>query len=260
VANFPLLKPQNVMDIVDKLLSFFQKSEEETKNHVPEGFCPTCWNYKQYDSTIRFLLKDNQISLTNHEKARVFFEDIFEKNLEGLQLKEIVTVPCPNCNNVAEEPIIEKGKPKPIKRIKELQALSRDHHHGLLLCWKIRQGVKKNIALDRVKKYIDWFWDKHLQNHFEIEEKYIFPILGNENHLITRAKEEHLLLKKLFEDESDLSNSLEQIEQVLQNHIRFEERVVFNEIQKVVTKKELAIIGTLHNDDFKDNYEDEFWL
>ena len=31
------------------------------------------------------------------------------------------------------------------KRHKALQNLSREHHHGLLLSWKIRTGLNKNI-------------------------------------------------------------------------------------------------------------------
>jgi len=40
----------------------------------------------------------------------------------------------------------------PIKRNEALKPLSRDHHHGLLLCWKIRQGIKLNIEPERIKK------------------------------------------------------------------------------------------------------------
>lgn len=40
---------------------------------------------------------------------------------------------------------------KSIKRTKALQPLSRDHHHGLLLCWKIRQGIKLNVEPERIK-------------------------------------------------------------------------------------------------------------
>ncbi|CDF79955.1 hypothetical protein BN863_22430 [Formosa agariphila KMM 3901] len=32
---------------------------------------------------------------------------------------------------------------KPLKRHKSLQPLSRDHHHGLLLAWKIRADLRK---------------------------------------------------------------------------------------------------------------------
>lgn len=45
--------------------------------------------------------------------------------------------------------------PKPIKRHTALKPLSREHHHGLLLSWKIREGLKRNIEIPRIKKYID---------------------------------------------------------------------------------------------------------
>ena len=71
---------------------------------------------------------------------------------------------------------------EPIKRNEALVQLSRDHHYGLLLCWKIREGIKRRIEPQRIKNYVDWFWLHHLEQHFEIEEKYLFPILGNQNH------------------------------------------------------------------------------
>ena len=40
---------------------------------------------------------------------------------------------------------------KPIKRNKNLQGVSRDDVHGLLLCWKLRIGFSKGIAEYRIK-------------------------------------------------------------------------------------------------------------
>ena len=51
---------------------------------------------------------------------------------------------------------------KPIKRNKSIQSISREHHHGLLLCWKIRQGMKKNIEPQRIKVYVDWFYNEYI--------------------------------------------------------------------------------------------------
>ena len=79
----------------------------------------------------------------------------------------------------------------PIKRHKALQPLSRDHHHGLLLSWKIRQGFKNGIDPERMMVYVRWFWDAHLLRHFELEEKQIFPVLGNDNPMVKRALREH---------------------------------------------------------------------
>ena len=145
-------------------------------------------------------------------------------------------------------------------RIEALKPLSRDHHHGLLLCWKIRQGLKLNIETERIKKYAGWFWKQHLQPHFEIEEKFIFTILGNQNELIKQALAEHRRLKRLFENESEIQKSISLIEEELEKHIRFEERVLFNEIQKVATKEQLQQIQLYHSDSkFADNLTDPFW-
>jgi len=148
----------------------------------------------------------------------------------------------------------------PIKRHKIIQPLSREHHNGLLLCWKIRKGIIKSIDPDRIKKYSDWFYQKHLLPHFEIEEKYLFPILGDYNELVKRALAEHRKLKRLFENQDEKIKSLSLIEEDLENHIRFEERILFNKIQEIATENELALIASVHKDtQLTDNWDDPFW-
>lgn len=150
---------------------------------------------------------------------------------------------------------------KPIERNKNLQPLSRDHHHSLLLCWKIRTGFLKGVAVERIKAYADWFFEHHIQPHFELEEKHIFPILGKESELVKKAIAQHKRLVRLFNDSDNLLKSLTLIEEELEQHIRFEERVVFNELQKVATEQQLIIISKLHADGkFKDNTNDPFWI
>src|SRR5690606_7162527 len=97
---------------------------------------------------------------------------------------------------------------KPLKRDPHLKAVSRDHHHGLLLCWKIREGFKREIGLERMKQYTDWFWATHLVDHFAIEEKYIFSILGDDHELVKKALAEHRRLKRLFSDNTKVWRSL----------------------------------------------------
>lgn len=117
---------------------------------------------------------------------------------------------------------------KPIKRSESLKPLSREHHHGLLFCWKIRAGIKKNVEVSRIKKYADWFYQNYLVPHFEVEEKYVFPILGNENELIKRAVSEHAKMKQLFESNAEFEKNSNLIQEALEAHIRFEERVLQN--------------------------------
>lgn len=149
---------------------------------------------------------------------------------------------------------------KPIKRHKSLQPLSREHHHGLLLSWKIRNGFSKNIEPERIKAYADWFYETHLLPHFELEEKHIFSILEEDNDLVKRALAEHRRLKRLFTDDSDVLKSLSKIEEELEQHIRFEERILFPEVQKLATEDQLEHIAEIHHEEgFVDKIDDEFW-
>ncbi|WP_298287175.1 hemerythrin domain-containing protein [uncultured Lutibacter sp.] len=147
-----------------------------------------------------------------------------------------------------------------IKRHSSLQEFSKDHHQALLLCWKIKVGLSKEIALERIKAYVDWFYKNHIVTHFLLEEKYMFPVLGSEHPLVIRAMEEHKTLLTLFEKNFEIDKVLQQLHVKLKEHIRFEERVLFNEIQNVAAKEQLATIKKFHtNEKFIDNLNDVFW-
>lgn len=154
-----------------------------------------------------------------------------------------------------------KMEKKPIKRDKNIQPLSRDHHHTLLLCWKIRKGFSKGIEVERMKKYSDWFFENHVSPHFRLEEEYLFPVLGEGNDMIKRALAEHRRLERLFKEKEKITRALSLIEEELELHVRYEERELFNEIQKRASPEQLKIISEVHKDErFQDNTADEFWL
>ncbi|MFZ2284936.1 MAG: hemerythrin domain-containing protein, partial [Lutibacter sp.] len=108
--------------------------------------------------------------------------------------------------------------------------------------------------------YSDWFYENHILEHFQLEEKYMFPVLGNENKLIIQALEEHKILLELFTDTTQIETSLKQIQTLLKSHIRFEEQILFNEIQTAATPQELEKIAQFHSDKkYSDNLNDVFW-
>ncbi|SMD45995.1 hypothetical protein SAMN00777080_4669 [Aquiflexum balticum DSM 16537] len=151
-------------------------------------------------------------------------------------------------------------KHKPIKRHLALQALSRDHHQGLLLCFKIRQGIKLGVEEARIKKYCEWFWKEHLAAHFSEEEKFVFTVLGDDDIMVQQALREHKRLEKLFNDSKSDYDHLKKLEKELEAHIRFEERVLFNKIQDVATEEELETITENHaGEPSCAVWEDEFW-
>jgi iron-sulfur cluster repair protein YtfE (RIC family) len=153
------------------------------------------------------------------------------------------------------------SSPTPLKRHPALHHLSHDHHHGLLLCWKIRQGFKLGIEPSRMKVYCQWFWDNYLEAHFETEEKAIFPILSEENPLIKQALSEHKRLRKLFFSWDNVEKTLGQIEEELERHIRFEERTLFPMIQEKASIEQLETIAKSGDrEKFQENESDSFWI
>jgi hypothetical protein len=149
--------------------------------------------------------------------------------------------------------------PIPVKRHEALKNLSREHHQALLLCWHIKEGLKKKVDPLRIRSYADYVWENHLRKHFEIEEKYLFPILGKDHELIKRAIDEHLKLESLFNSESEPLNILQHIEEELEAHIRFEERVLFNLIQEKATEDQLRFRAVNSTGSACIIWEDEFW-
>ncbi len=146
-------------------------------------------------------------------------------------------------------------------RSKGLKPFSREHHHGLLLSWKIRTGIAKGVSFERIKKYTDWFYKTYLVPHFEAEEKYVLPILGKNDPLVKKAIADRRRLDKLFlgnKKRPEIALSLG--EEKLEQYIRFQEHKLFKRVQEVASKEQLEHIEKAYNEqEFKENTTDTFW-
>ncbi|NEM99099.1 hemerythrin domain-containing protein [Pontibacter burrus] len=155
----------------------------------------------------------------------------------------------------------------PQKRDKSLVPLSREHHFGLLFCWKIRQGLKNGTDLEVLRSYVRYFWENILKEHCDEEEWLLERILKTDDTLRGRLAEEHKLIHTIIElikEGSPMNKQLfEVLERDLTDHIRWEERELFPYLQAVVDPEELASSADLlnHNHDPRqDNFTPEFWL
>lgn len=155
---------------------------------------------------------------------------------------------------------------KPIKRNKNIVILSREHHSGLLFCWKIRQGIKKNAEAERIQQYVSYFWKDHLYKHFNEEETLMF--LKVDDDACRKALEQHdqirLLFKLVTNRATPISYSLlTQLADMVDDHIRFEERELFPHLEKVLDEEQLKHIGAAleqsHAVVHPDQYPDAFW-
>lgn len=148
---------------------------------------------------------------------------------------------------------------KPIKRHPALQNLSREHHTVLIFELRLKKGIQKKVDLERLNKYIDWFWNDYLLSHFQLEEKYLFTkFIQLPNTKL--AIQQHKDLKVLFENKARDEASIIQLYKDLEKHIRFEERVLFNEIQTIANEEELREYATLHPSEKQCMlWNDAFW-
>lgn len=151
-----------------------------------------------------------------------------------------------------------------MKRNKNLIELSKDHHHGLLLGWKIKQGLKLGTSLKEMVNYINHFATEALYPHFDEEENQLLPFIDAEDSFRKRTLEEHRELKQLIASLSDSStgDTLLNLAAVLEAHIRFEERELFPYIETLLSEEQLDEIGKLITDlhqPYIENYPNEFW-
>lgn len=154
----------------------------------------------------------------------------------------------------------------PIKRKEALLRFSREHHYGLLLIWKIREGLKKNIAPERISDFILYFFEHDLKSHFQKEEIDLFARIDGNNELVKTALKEHQQLTGMIEElRKDKKNTelITKFSDELDKHIRFEERTLFNEIQNTLSDKDLIELEATHQlkpHDVSDEWEDIFWI
>lgn len=151
---------------------------------------------------------------------------------------------------------------QPIKRSAHIVMLSKDHHFGLLFSWKIRQGLKRGITLNRLQSYVAYFWDAHFKHHFKEEEELLFM----EDALCSQALDEHkkigAQIEKIKTGERSNAEAYSALADMVDAHIRFEERVLFPHLEKQLSPQQLERIGQelqKRERPFKDDFEDAFW-
>ena len=153
---------------------------------------------------------------------------------------------------------------KPIKRSKQLTPLSKDHHDGLLFAFKIKQGLKIGADIKLIAEYVQWFWTNHLEEHFREEEQILAPHLPADNELLKQMFDEHQNIEAMVHINENIPDGalLQSLAQAIDDHIRFEERVLFPYAEKAIPEKELNLIyEQLPNEKAQcEKWGREFWV
>ena len=154
---------------------------------------------------------------------------------------------------------------KPLKRSIQLQPLSREHHDGLLFVWKIRQGLHNDAGMDKLQKYVRWFWKYHIRPHFFQEEKILLSYLPANHPLGQKLKDDHkeILELMLSIDREVERQDLISLANFIESHIRWEEREFFQYLESNLSPAELEDVSKNLNDhpvSCEVEWKDEFWV
>lgn len=137
-----------------------------------------------------------------------------------------------------------------------LVALSHDHHHGLALALRCRKqalGQLKPMGVaglrERAQEFVD-FYRADLIKHFRAEEEVLFPLMREapaaNPTLIDELIKQHQEITNAIaplEAGSGLSKLLFDIGDLLERHIRKEERELFPLFESQIEPTNAEIIG-----------------
>jgi hemerythrin-like domain-containing protein len=141
----------------------------------------------------------------------------------------------------------------PLKRHPALQDFSRDHQRFLLHARNIRwliDGDDRAQSLDDVVHNLLDFWETHGAPHLREEEEILYPLYVQQDPLaqedIDTLHTDHTWLRDKFEELASLPRYencapiLKSLEQYIINHVRHEERVIYEAIQQALDEETLT--------------------
>jgi hemerythrin-like domain-containing protein len=126
----------------------------------------------------------------------------------------------------------------PARRDPSLVPLSHDHHHGLVRVFEIRQAMRGGGDLNGELRRTRDFVRDELAPHFVAEEEVVVPALraatAEAEAGLARLADEHRRLRELAAALDDSAERLAAFADLLESHIRFEERELFPVYQQHV--------------------------
>jgi len=141
------------------------------------------------------------------------------------------------------------------RRHESLIPLSREHHYGLLMCLRIHRGIENHQAdvswlSERADKVIRFF-ESDLKTHFEAEEEIVFPAMSgmeDSKATIDQLVNEHRNLERLVRRlrkarDLQLAPLLREFADLLEAHIRTEERALFPRYEQGVSSELATQVG-----------------
>jgi hypothetical protein len=137
----------------------------------------------------------------------------------------------------------------PIQRHESLAPFSRDHYGGLVQARRlIKAAGDDDVARRKVLcEFVD-AWDREIAGHFRDEQRLLLDVMSEDDR--ERLLREHRQLtdfaaraRELRRQTDPDAETLKQIGEALERHIRWEERELFARLQDQLDSEQLAAIG-----------------
>lgn len=135
-------------------------------------------------------------------------------------------------------------------RDKSLVPLSRQHQHALALCVRINRAAP--IAETDLRAWqieIGQHFQAEIRIHFVAEEQFVFPAarsFSELNALVDELLSDHAWLREHFaqaEAQRLSGTEIKEFARRLSEHIRKEERQLFERLQELMSAEELELMG-----------------
>jgi hemerythrin-like domain-containing protein len=130
-------------------------------------------------------------------------------------------------------------------RSSQLTPLSAEHREGMLFLNRIREALDQ-VSIERLRSYTLWYWKNHIKPHFYQEEKILLPYMPADHPLALKLQDDHAYIRDLILslDQDADKQSFRSLCDLLDSHIRFEEREVFSYLEQNLSENQLNTIHT----------------
>jgi hemerythrin-like domain-containing protein len=135
-----------------------------------------------------------------------------------------------------------------MKRNEALRQLSRDHHRALETALKLRRAGDSDAEAVR-EEYLD-FWRGHATRHFRIEEEVMLPAYARyadpTDAEVARVLTDHVEIRRRSADlakGTPTGEELNELGELLSDHVRHEERVLFPLIERRMPEEALVAMA-----------------
>lgn len=130
-----------------------------------------------------------------------------------------------------------------MKRHPCLVPLSDDHHRALVLARRLLRCGSAPEELDSLESESRRAFEAELEPHFQVEERWLVPALdrAGATRLTERLRSDHDRIRRLVGD-AWTRDAAQALGALLERHVRFEERVLFPEAERLLSQAELEAV------------------